>query len=561
MSRTLTSAASLESLRLEARRWLKALRAGDGAARERLLAITPEAPPDPGLRHVQLALAREYGQPGWAALREHLEELAITRRGEGELADVVLRASWDGGDRVAALRIVERRPEIGAFNFLTAVVTGRADEVRRRLAAKPALASMKGGPLQWEPLLYLAYARLPGAEKVGVDIARLLLDHGAAPDAKFNDGWDNYFTALTGVIGEGEGVRLPHPQALEIAELLIERGASPMDFQALYNTSITHDDTGWLDFLWAHCAARGMTALWHDASKPLGGKHPISPLDYLLGNAVAFGHQKRVAWLLAHGANANGIAAYSGRSLRVEALLHRHQPIATLLEQRGATADATGLAAFQLACAQLRSDEARVLAGAHPDYLSDAEIMLIAAREGRTEVVSLLLDIGMAVDVADATGLRGLHNAVAGNSSAVVRLLLEHGADVDRPTQHYGGPLGFAGHFGHHEIAALLAPLSRDVHNLTSLGFADRLRELFAQEPDLVNAINPRAGVTPLFCLPSDEALALSMAKLLLAHGANRGHRNREGLTAAELARRRGLDEVVELLEAADPGQAPSTSD
>jgi hypothetical protein len=58
MSRTLTPDSTLENLRKEAKRWLKALRAGDAGARSRLLAATPHAPADPGLRDVQLAVAR-----------------------------------------------------------------------------------------------------------------------------------------------------------------------------------------------------------------------------------------------------------------------------------------------------------------------------------------------------------------------------------------------------------------------------------------------------------------------------------------------------------------------
>ena len=37
----------------------------------------------------------------------------------------------------------------------------------------------------------------------------------------------------------------------------------------------------------------------------------------------------------------------------------------------------------------------------------------------------------------------------------LAQLLLERGADVDRPTKHYGGPLGFAAHFGQRASAEL----------------------------------------------------------------------------------------------------------
>ena len=69
MSRALTSATTLDQLKREAKQWLKALRTGDPEARARLLRAHPGAPPDAGLRHVQHALAREFGFASWARLK------------------------------------------------------------------------------------------------------------------------------------------------------------------------------------------------------------------------------------------------------------------------------------------------------------------------------------------------------------------------------------------------------------------------------------------------------------------------------------------------------------
>jgi hypothetical protein len=105
--------------------------------------------------------------------------------------------------------------------------------VQRRLARDPAAAARKGGPLDWEPLLYLAYARLPGSEAHAPAIAAALLDHGADANARWLDDWGNPFTVLTGVIGEGEGDKPPHPQAKEIVSLLILRAPIPRYASAL----------------------------------------------------------------------------------------------------------------------------------------------------------------------------------------------------------------------------------------------------------------------------------------------------------------------------------------
>ena len=69
-TRTLAAAATLESLKKEAKRWLKALREGDRAARERLRRVLPNAGTEIALREVQHALALEHGLNGWAALKE-----------------------------------------------------------------------------------------------------------------------------------------------------------------------------------------------------------------------------------------------------------------------------------------------------------------------------------------------------------------------------------------------------------------------------------------------------------------------------------------------------------
>ncbi|MGE0425455.1 MAG: ankyrin repeat domain-containing protein [Reyranellaceae bacterium] len=555
MSRALTPQSSLDSLKKEAKRWLKALRAGDAEARARLLAATPTAATAPTLRDVQHALAREHGLSGWSAFKPALDDLALSSRSRAEHVEIVLRASWQGGDPEAARRILARWPAIGTDNIHIAVATGNLAEARRRIAADPNAATSKGGSLNWEPLLYLAYARLPGGDTHALEIARLLLDHGANPGAEFNDGWDNAFKVLTGVIGQGEGDRQGHPRARALAELVIERGADPYDSQALYNTSITRDETDWLDFLWSQCERRGRLPAWRTAPQPsIGGRLQLNPLDYLLGNAVAYNHLKRAEWLLLHGANADGPHAYSGRPLREEALVYGHVEMADLLVRHGAAAPSLrGKAAFQAACMRLDRDAARAVAAQHPECLLDAETMLTAARKGRSDVVALLLELGVHVDVADEGQQRGIQMAVLGNSPDVVKLLAAHGADIDRPTlQVGGGAMGYAAHFQRREIAEFLAPLSRDVWELAYLGMTARLKELLEEDRALANLANPKYGMTPLFCLPDDEDLALEVAELLLAYGADPNAKNKDGVTAERSARRRGMVDVADLMAGED---------
>ena len=68
MPRKISSATSADTLRKQARRWMKALVNGDADARARFEHAYPAAPPDPVLRDVQHALAREYGHDNWKEL-------------------------------------------------------------------------------------------------------------------------------------------------------------------------------------------------------------------------------------------------------------------------------------------------------------------------------------------------------------------------------------------------------------------------------------------------------------------------------------------------------------
>ena len=103
MSRQITPRTTLENLKREAKRWLKALRANVGEAHARFLRAFPNAPELPTLRDVQHALALEYGLPGWAALKARLAKDAPLRRYE-RVAEALVTAYRTG--EASAMRIV-----------------------------------------------------------------------------------------------------------------------------------------------------------------------------------------------------------------------------------------------------------------------------------------------------------------------------------------------------------------------------------------------------------------------------------------------------------------------
>src|SRR5260370_30635943 len=98
----------------------------------------------------------------------------------------------------------------------------------------------------------------------------------------------------------------------------------------------------------------------------------------------------------------------------------------------------------------------------------------------------------------------------------------------------------------------LLRRHSRDVWNLAPIGDVDRLREVLTTEPRLAKT---SWQTTPLFWMPEDEDKALEIVKLFLEHGADPNFRsNKDGWTAADVARKRRMRQVAALLDAAGGG-------
>jgi ankyrin repeat protein len=564
--RKLSAKSSLDTLRKEAKRWLGEIRDGNADAHARFARVHSRTPAAAGLRDVQQALAREHGLSSWNDLKAALADLTVDTRGlDQQLAEFLeyaclrygIRPGTTEWDRLYndhpsrprhAARLLSRNPVICTAGIHAAVVSGDVVEVERRLAQSPACANEKC-PHGWEPLLYLCFGRLPidAARENAVAIAKVLLAAGANPHVRFGTG--AAFTTLTGVIGEGEGTRFgqpPHPRARELASLLIDHGVDPYDRQALYNTSLEGDDVSWLDFLYERSLALNRAGAW---LQPSADWPKIPMLDYLLGNAVVRNHLRRARWLLTHGANAAASHFYSSRSLVREALLNGFIEMTDLLIEHGARREALeGHDAFQAACMRLDRATATELSQRHPECLQRSETMLRAATQNRTDVVALLLDLGVSPDAENHGKTRPLHAAASSNALDVAKLLIERGASIDPLDGVYGStPLGWAHYFEKIEVRALLANLSRDVLCLVAMGNLGRVRDVLSDDSQpafLHEAL--------LFSLPDDDDVAAELAALLIDHGADPRAKGKDGLTAIEYNMRRGLEQTAETLRGAN---------
>jgi uncharacterized protein len=201
----------------------------------------------------------------------------------------------------------------------------------------------------------------------------------------------------------------------------------------------------------------------------------------------------------------------------------------------------------------LDRDAAAKLANSHPECLLNAEPLLLAASRDLKEVAELLLDLGMSPDVANATNFRPLHAAASHYSVAVGALLIEGGAEIDpRETRFDASPLGWATQGNNRRMMDILGAVSRNFRQLCRMGNVARLRELFAENPELAKTTDGHAS--PLFALPEDEDRAFKIAELLLANGADPRVVSKDGTTAAEHAQKQGFDAVADLLTHAAGG-------
>lgn len=598
MHRKLTPKTTLENLKREAKRWLKALRNNDSEARARLERVLPEAPASPGLREVQHALALEHGLSGWTALRNQLGEVSREPESHDALVGRFLRNACPdhhvrgGPAHVMALHtadlLLAQHPEIARDNFYTAIVCGNLPEVQRILQERPEVAKEKAsgsgndrggsgefedifrdaGPLNWEPLLYLSFTRLslPAANENAVAIANLLLDHGANPNAYFMAGGSLY-TPLVGVIGEGEESRPPHPLRNELVQLLLDRGANPYDIQVIYNTHFKGDVQWFLEMAYANAVKTGRTSDWENPDWPMfdmGGYG--CGARFLLGGAVDRNDLQLARWILEHGANPNAppptkrnrhridaSARLSDRSLFEVAVIKGALGIAEQLTTFGVVQRVVvpldGEEAFMAACLRLDRTTAEARLKAHPEYLSSPKPMSIAAARDRDDIVKLLLALGMSPDIEDPEEgkQRPLHVAAYNGALRVAGLLIERGAQIDpREARYESTPLWGAVWAQQQRMIDFLSPLSSDVWALGFTGNVERLRKVLAAEPRLARSRGENE--TPLMWLPADEDRAMAVAEMFLAGGADPDVRNVQGQTAGDLASVRGMDRVAALL-------------
>jgi ankyrin repeat protein len=478
--RTLPPKSSLENLRKQAKSLLKAARASDDNAlsRFRSLGLPPSKSANLTLSDAQLVVARSYGFASWPKLKHHLTiesysavpaELGAAEKSDKLVDRFISLACLNYTNdhykrREDARELLAETPQLGEENIYAAATLGNVQSVRDLLRTNRSLTKTRGGPYNWEPLLYATYSRLnsTAAGYSTLEVARLLLEFGADPNVGFL--WDgNYlFTALTGVFGEGEAGPLHQPEhqsCYQLARLLLEAGADPDDSQTLYNRMFT-GGTAHLALLFEFGLGEKKNGVWSRRLGDLLGS-PEAMLQQQMAWAAKYNQMERMQLLIEHGVDVNAADTRFGRTPYELAVLNGNNEIAELLIQQGAMKTSlTDLDTFTAACLNADSSRARALLKRDPtliDRLGNerAELLNLAAESNKQKAMQLMVELGF--DVNERRRTTPLHLAAAGGNLEMVKLLIELGADPSIRDEEFNAmPIGWAEYNERREVAEFL---------------------------------------------------------------------------------------------------------
>jgi hypothetical protein len=368
-----------------------------------------------------------------------------------------------------ARELLDQHPELARSSIHTIAAVGEVAAARELLERDPSLVRAEGGPHMWEPLLYLSYSRLdaPGAGRSALETARVLLEHGADPNAGYL--WEGLippFTALTGAFGDGEGGPSHHRDALALGRLLLEAGADPNDSQLLYNKGPDPEDE-WVELLLEFGLGTGEGGPWRERF-PEALEPPRLMVEDLLKAAASNGLGHRAQMLIERGVDPEGIGTghpiYEGRTPVQEAAVMGHREVLELLRAAGARSAEDPLYRFISAAMdadrgvvqRMLVDDPGALERArqeHPDLVVRA-----AQADDRLGATELLIELGFDVNALPRTA--ALHEAAMRGDLELIELLIEHGGDPNLHSVPYDAtPAGWAEHFGKHEAERLLRGL------------------------------------------------------------------------------------------------------
>jgi ankyrin repeat protein len=575
-TRSLPDDPSFEHLRKQAKRLRDGVRTGDAEA----LAVVREFHPRAGeilpqisLVDAQFAVARAYGFASWTKLKQHLAAIGpfvwnpSDQPDSAPLEEVFIRlacltyGTWYRSYAARAQQLLDERPDLAQASLSAAAAAGDSGTVCSMLERDPSLVNAKGGPLRWEPLLYACASRLADVPNVRstLEVARVLLERGADPNAGFLWGATYPYTALTCTFGRGEDNvnQLAHPRDLELARLLLDAGADPNDSQTLYNKHFEENDDH-LTLLLAYGLGRDTNGPWQRRL----GERSTSPKSWLVQElcwAAMHNFPARVRLLVEHGAvvDINGQSPRTGRTAYEEALRAGHRHIASYLLEKGARkTELDPVETFALAC--IAGDRATVGSrlAEDPTLLERlgthgrVELLHRAAAANSPEGVRLIVGLGVDVNgLIPGTGLdrTALHNTAGWGRLEMVQLLIGLGADPTlRDPTYNGAAIGWAAYGQQHQIVEYLLQFA-SIFDAVRCDGVERVRSLLDADPSLARATD-EDGDPVAFSLNPEAAHLDEMIGLLKERGVDINARDKKGRTLLDRALGHRVTGFAELL-------------
>jgi ankyrin repeat protein len=189
-------------------------------------------------------------------------------------------------------------------------------------------------------------------------------------------------------------------------------------------------------------------------------------------------------------------------------------------------------------------------------YKEDGQTPLSwAAQNGHKAMMRLLIDKGANIEAKDEDGRTPLWWAARKGHEAMVRLLIDKGANIQGKNTHGQTPLWWAARNGHEAVVRLLVDKganieTKNTHGQTPLWWAaqnghEAVVRLLIDKGANIEA-KDRDGLTPLSWAAENRHEA--MVQLLVDKGASIEAKDKYGLTPLWWAARKGHEAVVRLL-------------
>ena len=349
------------------------------------------------------------------------------------------------------------------------------------------------------------------------EVVRLLLRNGANKEAKLK----NQNTVL------GEACARGH---LRIAEMLVEAGSNIETINSEKRTPLSTASYKGRPSFTRLLLSRGANKEFKDGN----GCTPV----YLTSQR---NHPKTLKVLLGNGANAN-TSANDGFTALIRAAQQGHSECVKLLLIYGADINV------------------------HATNGSQHTALAEAAQHGRTEVATILLDRGARWDIGSKSGFGAVSIAAANGQDAVLRFLVEHGANIEqagysnRDPELSVTPLMRAAMNGHTNAVGVLAELGAKLDAQDTFGRTALYHATTSNHSGCANMLIQHGANLDIQTDKSETALMKAALKgseaivsLLVEAGANTRLRDWRGCTAWIFAIHWANDEKLKHL--LNPGQ------